>query len=86
MLYTEIIAVCFKINTKPINSPCGQNVEFFCLLIPAVHKLNTGLSRVTTLSSNLKRFEYCANKLRDTESASLKFPKAQSQANSIHDA
>jgi hypothetical protein len=27
MLYTEIIAVCFQIQTKRINTPCGQNVE-----------------------------------------------------------
>jgi hypothetical protein len=27
MLYREIIAVCSEINTKPINTLCGQNVE-----------------------------------------------------------
>ena len=27
MLYREIIAVCSQIHTKPINTPCGQNVE-----------------------------------------------------------
>jgi hypothetical protein len=28
MLYREIIAVCFEIHTKHINTLCGQNVEF----------------------------------------------------------
>jgi hypothetical protein len=28
MLYKEIIAICFEINTKHINTLCGQNVEF----------------------------------------------------------
>ena len=28
MLYREIIAVCSQIHTKPINTLCGQNVEF----------------------------------------------------------
>jgi len=28
MLYREIIAVCFRIHTKHINTLCGQNVEF----------------------------------------------------------
>jgi hypothetical protein len=28
MLYREIIAVCSEINTKHINTLCGQNVEF----------------------------------------------------------
>jgi len=27
MLYMEIIAVCFQIHTKHINTLCGQNVE-----------------------------------------------------------
>jgi hypothetical protein len=27
MLYTEIIAVCSEIDTKHINTLCGQNVE-----------------------------------------------------------
>jgi hypothetical protein len=29
MMYKEIIAVCFKIQTKHINTPCGLNEEFF---------------------------------------------------------
>ena len=28
MLYREIIAVCSEINTKHVNTLCGQNVEF----------------------------------------------------------
>jgi hypothetical protein len=28
MLYNEIIAVCSDIQTKYINTLCGQNVEF----------------------------------------------------------
>jgi hypothetical protein len=28
MLYTEIIAVCYQIHTKHINTLCGQNVRF----------------------------------------------------------
>jgi hypothetical protein len=31
MLYREIIAVCSQINTKHINTLCGQNVEFLVL-------------------------------------------------------
>ena len=27
MLYSEIIAVCFQIHTKHINTLCGQNVD-----------------------------------------------------------
>jgi hypothetical protein len=27
MLYREIIAVCFDIHTKHINTLCGQNVQ-----------------------------------------------------------
>ena len=29
MLYREIIAVCFEIHTKHINTLCGQNVELY---------------------------------------------------------
>ena len=28
MLYREIIAVCSEIHTQPINTLCGQKVEF----------------------------------------------------------
>ena len=27
MIYREIIAVCFEIHTKHINTLCGQNLE-----------------------------------------------------------
>jgi len=42
MLYREIIAVCSQIDTKHINTLCGQNVEMlnFKLL---VHIVTTGL-------------------------------------------
>ena len=29
MVYTEIIAVCYQIHTKHINTLCGQNVELY---------------------------------------------------------
>ena len=29
MLYREIIAFCFQIHTKHVNTLCGQNVELF---------------------------------------------------------
>ena len=28
MLYREIMAVCFEIHTKHINTLCGQNTDF----------------------------------------------------------
>jgi len=31
MLYSEIIAVCYEIHTKHINTVCGQNVELLCV-------------------------------------------------------
>ena len=42
MLYREIITVCSQIQTKHINTLCGQNVE---LLIDklVVHVITTGL-------------------------------------------
>jgi hypothetical protein len=42
MLYREIIAVCSEINTKHINTLCGQNVEFVMLNL-AVHTVTAGL-------------------------------------------
>ena len=45
MLYREIIAVCFQIHTKHINTQCGQNVELLNVNL-AVHIVTTGLQRV----------------------------------------
>jgi len=42
MLYSEIIAVCSEIRTKPINTLCGQNVAFFNVTT-AVQKVTSGL-------------------------------------------
>jgi len=48
MLYGEIIAVCSQINTKHINTQCGQNVELLNVIL-AVHIVTTGLQRVKSL-------------------------------------
>ena len=40
MLYREIIAVCFQIHTKHINTLCGQNVELLSVKL-AVHIVTT---------------------------------------------
>ena len=48
MLCKEIIAVCSEINTKNINSVCGQNVELLNVKL-AVHIATTGLQRVKSL-------------------------------------
>ena len=40
MLYREIIAVYSEIHTKPINTVCGQNVEFVYVKL-AVHIVTT---------------------------------------------
>jgi len=42
MLYSKIIAVCSQINTKHINTLCGQNVELLNFK-QAVHILTTGV-------------------------------------------
>jgi len=42
MLYREITAVCFQIQTKHINTLCGLNVELLKDKF-AVHIVNTGL-------------------------------------------
>jgi hypothetical protein len=42
MLYREIIAVCSQIQTKHINTLCGQNVELLNVKL-AVHIVTTGL-------------------------------------------
>jgi len=41
MLYREIIAVCSQINTKHINTLCGQNVKLFNVKL-LVHIVTTG--------------------------------------------
>ena len=48
MLYREIIAVCSEIDTKQINTVCGQNEEFFNVKL-VVHIVTTGLQRVKFL-------------------------------------
>ena len=42
MLYREIIAVCFQIHTKHINTLSGQNMELLNVKL-AVHIVTTGL-------------------------------------------
>ena len=42
MLYREIIAVCSQINTKHINTLCGQNGEFLNFKL-VVHIVTAGL-------------------------------------------
>ena len=42
MLYREIIAVCSQIQTKHINTVCGQNVELLNVKL-VVHIVTTGL-------------------------------------------
>jgi hypothetical protein len=48
MLHREIIAVCSQINTKHINTLCGQYVELLNVKL-AVHIVTTGLQRVKPL-------------------------------------
>ena len=40
MLYKKIIAVCSQINTKHINTVCGQNVELLNVKL-VVHIVTT---------------------------------------------
>jgi len=42
MLYRKVIAVCFEIHIKHINTLCGQNVEFVNIKL-VVHIVATGL-------------------------------------------
>jgi len=48
MLCREIIAVCFQIHTKHVNTPCGQNVELVDVKL-VVHVVTTGFHRVKSL-------------------------------------
>ena len=44
MLYREIMAVCYEIKTKHINSWWWSVYNFWCFF-PLVHKVNTALFR-----------------------------------------
>jgi len=48
MLYREVIAVCFRIHTKHINTLCGQNAELLNVKL-VVHTVITGLWRGKSL-------------------------------------
>jgi len=48
MLYSEIIAVCSQINTKHMNTLCGQNVELVNVKV-VVHIVTSGLKRDKSL-------------------------------------
>jgi len=48
MLYREIIAVCYEMHIKHINTVCGQNLELLNVKL-AVHIVTTGLQRVNSL-------------------------------------
>jgi hypothetical protein len=49
MLYTEMIGVCSQIDTKHINTLCGQNVELLNVIL-AVHIATTVLWRVVCVT------------------------------------
>jgi hypothetical protein len=51
MLYREIIAICFEIHTKHINTLCGQNVELLNVKL-VVHIVTTGLQGVKFVLQN----------------------------------
>jgi len=51
MLYREITAVCSQIQTKHINTLCGQNVELLNVKL-VVHIVTTGLQSVISLLLN----------------------------------
>ena len=54
MLYREIIAVCFQIHTKHINTLCGQNVELYIKIQP-VPRSKHSLSVIQTNQLTLYR-------------------------------
>ena len=56
VLYREMIAVCFQIHTKHINTLCGQNVELLNITL-AVHI-------VTTRVYNIYRFHTSCHHIR----------------------
>ena len=41
MLYREIIAVCSQIQTKHVNTLCGQNVELYMKTQPVPNSKHT---------------------------------------------
>ena len=43
MLYREIIAICSQIQTKHINTVCGQNVELLNVKLGVIHKKHVDL-------------------------------------------
>jgi hypothetical protein len=55
MLYSEIIAACFQIHTKHINTLCGLNLEFFSVK-PGGTCSTTGLWRVSIFALVLVRY------------------------------
>jgi len=48
MLYSEKAAVCSQVQTKHINTVCGQNVELLNVKL-AVYTVTTGLQNVKCL-------------------------------------
>jgi hypothetical protein len=58
MLYSEIVAVCSEIRTKHINAMWAPR-RIFVMLNLAVHKVTTGLYRVTTYKLLNTTEEYC---------------------------
>ena len=55
MLYSEIIAVCYEMHTKHINTLCGQNVELLSVKL-AVYKVTTGIWSVTKYTAKIFKF------------------------------
>ena len=59
MLYKEIIALCSQIHTKHINTLCGQNVEFFCVI--AIFR-NETISFVVSVCPSVVVEKLCTNR------------------------
>jgi hypothetical protein len=51
MLHREIIAVCSQIETKHVNTLCGQNVELLDVKL-VVHIVTTGLKGLNICYTN----------------------------------
>ena len=58
MLYREIMAVCFQIHTKHINTVCGQNVELLNVTPDGMYSYHWGLQGRGTQESA----RFCNNK------------------------